>query len=205
MQKTFAYVRVSSRDQNTDRQIEAIRQYITDERALFIDKQSGHTFARAAYQSLKFQLRPGDVVYVKSLDRFGRNKSELKKEMEWFQQNGVVLRILDMPTTMMDYTQFGPLQKSIMEMVNNILLEVLATFAEQERVFIKERQKEGIAAAKKKKIKFGRPRVPFPAAWPDYYARWEKGEITAVTFREALGLKYSTFYNLLRRFKSGLS
>jgi DNA invertase Pin-like site-specific DNA recombinase len=202
MQKTFAYVRVSSRDQHTDRQIDAVRQYIADERDAFIDKQSGCTFERAAYKAMKLQLRPGDTVYVKSLDRFGRNKDEIKRELEWFRQSGVLLRILDMPTTLMDFSQFGPLQKSIMEMVNNILIEVLGTFAEQERAFIRERQKEGIAAAKKKSVKFGRPRVPIPAEWPDYYARWERGEITAVAFREALGLKYSTFYNLLRRFRS---
>ena len=205
MQKTFAYIRVSSRDQNTDRQIEAMRQYIADERDFCIDKQSGHTFERAAYQSMKLQLRPGDIVYVKSLDRFGRNKDEIKRELEWFRQTGVLLRILDMPTTLMDFSQFGPLQKSIMEMVNNILIEVLGTFAEQERTFIRERQKEGIAAARKKNVKFGRPRVPFPADWPEYYARWKRGEITAAAFMQALGLKYSTFYALVRRFKSGLS
>jgi DNA invertase Pin-like site-specific DNA recombinase len=205
MQKTFAYIRVSSRDQHTDRQTEAIGKYVSEERDIFIDKQSGYTFERAAYQAMKLQLRPGDTVYMKSLDRFGRNKEEIKRELEWFRQNGVILRILDVPTTMMDFSQFGSLQKAIMEMVNNILIEVLGTFAEQERAFIKERQKEGIAAARKKNVKFGRPRVPFPADWPDYYARWKRGEITAGAFMQALGLKYSTFYALVRRFKSGLS
>jgi DNA invertase Pin-like site-specific DNA recombinase len=205
MQKTFAYIRVSSRDQHTDRQLEALRQYVADERDFFIDRQSGQTFERAAYQAMKLQLRPGDIVYVKSFDRFGRNKDEMKRELEWFRQSGVLLRILDVPTTMMDFSQFGSLQKSIMEMANNILLEVLGTFAEQERNSIRERQKEGIAAARKKNVKFGRPRVPFPADWPDYYARWQRGEITAADFMQALGLKYSTFYALVRRFKSGLS
>jgi DNA invertase Pin-like site-specific DNA recombinase len=201
MQKTFAYIRVSSRDQHTDRQTEAMRPFVSDERAVFTDKQSGHTFARAAYQALKLQLRPGDTVYVKSLDRFGRNKDEMKRELEWFRQSGVTLRILDVPTTMLDFSQFGPLQKAIMEMVNNILIEVLGTFAEQERAFIKERQREGIAAAKKKNVKFGRPLTPFPPAWPDYYARWKQGEVTASGLMQALGLKRSTFYSLLKRFE----
>jgi DNA invertase Pin-like site-specific DNA recombinase len=101
---------------------------------------------------------------------------------------------------MLDFSQFGPLQKAIMEMANNILIEVLGTFAEQERAFIKERQREGIAA-KKKNVNFGRPLTPFPPAWPDYYARWKQGEVTASELMQALGLKRSILYSLLKRFE----
>jgi DNA invertase Pin-like site-specific DNA recombinase len=147
------------------------------------------------------QLRRGDTVYVKSLDRFGRNKDEIQKEMAQLKEKGVLVRILDLPTTLMDFGQFGDLQKAIMDMVNNVLLEVLGTFAEQERYFIKERQQEGIAAAQRKGTKFGRPATPYPENWEKNYQRWIKKEITAVKFMEESNLSRNTFYKLALRYK----
>ncbi len=200
--KTFAYIRVSTKEQNIERQLEALKPYVKKERDIFIDKTSGQNFNREAYQALKWQLRSGDTVFVKSLDRFGRNKEEIKTELEWFKQNGVIIRILDVPTTMMDFGQFGSLQKSIMEMVDNILIEVLGTFAEQERKMIKERQEEGIKNAKRKGVKFGRPTKEFPQDWANYYSRWKTGGATAVQTMVDLNIPKATFYRMVKEWET---
>lgn len=146
MEKVYGYARVSTREQNLDRQIAALRQYVTDERDIITDKESGKDFDRTGYQYLRERLiRPGDTLIVKSLDRLGRNKEQVMEELRHFRGDGVRVKILDLPTTMIDLPDG---QDWIVEMVNNILIEVLASIAEQERLTIRQRQAEGIAEAK---------------------------------------------------------
>lgn len=137
----YFYARVSSREQNLARQLEAAKQFTVDR--IFQDKESGKDFNRTAYQEMKSMLLPGDTVIVKSLDRLGRNKEATKDEMKWFKDHHVILRVLDLPTTMIEYPAG---QEWVMEMINNILVEVISTIAEQERVTIHSRQREGIDA-----------------------------------------------------------
>lgn len=192
--RNYGYIRVSSKDQNLDRQRESIRQYVADDHDIYEDKASGKDMDREGYKALKHTLRTGDTLYIHSLDRLGRNKTAVKNELQELTQKGIVLRILDIPTSMIDYHQFGTLQKSIMEMVNNILVEVLSTIAENERTNIKKRQMEGIEAAKKKKVKFGRPVREFPVGWAEDYLKWKAKEITAVLFMKKYNMASSTFY-----------
>lgn len=147
----YAYIRVSTKEQHLDRQIEAIKEYRPDE--VFADKLSGKNFDRPEYHRLKSMIRRGDEIIVKELDRLGRNKDAVKEELKWFKDNGVIVRVLDVPTTMIEL----PGQEWIAEMVNNILIEVIAAVAEQERKKIRQRQKEGIACARERGVKFGRP------------------------------------------------
>ena len=147
----YAYIRVSTKEQNLDRQIDAIKGYHPDE--VFADKTSGKDFDRPEYHRLKSVIRRGDEIIVKELDRLGRNKDAVKEELKWFKDNGVIVRVLDIPTTMIEL----PGQEWITEMVNNILVEVIAAVAEQERKKIRQRQKEGIACARERGVKFGRP------------------------------------------------
>lgn len=143
MSKYF-YGRVSSRDQNLARQLAAARAYAEiPEKNIYCDKESGKDFEREAYQELKSVLRPGDELIVKELDRLGRNKEETKDELRWMRENKIIVRILNLPTTLME---FPVGQEWVFDMVNNILIEVLGTIAEQEREKIRERQAEGIAA-----------------------------------------------------------
>lgn len=200
--KIFGYVRVSSKDQNLDRQIDSLKQYVSDDRDIFYDKLSGKDFDRPGYQSLKYTLRNGDILYIHSLDRLGRNKTEVKDELQELSSKGILVRILDVPTSLIDYNKFGPLQQSIMDMVNNILIEVLATMAESERVRIKERQREGIAAAKARNVKFGRPLAKFPDSWPEDYAAWRKGEVTATSIIRRYGISRSCFYTRVKLLES---
>lgn len=138
----YFYARVSSRDQSLARQLESARDYKNITR-VFTDKQSGKNFVRDGYQEMKRTLVPGDEVIVHALDRLGRNKEAIKEELAWFRGHGVVVRILNVPTTLIEYPAG---QEWVLDMVNNILIEVLGAFAEQERESIRKRQAEGIAA-----------------------------------------------------------
>ena len=201
--RIFGYIRVSTKEQNLDRQIESLRQYVTDERDIFADKLSGKDFNRPAYQTLRLVVRPGDTIYIHEMERLGRNKSEIKQELEYFKEQGVRVCILNLPTTMIDYGQFeSKMQRIIMEMVNNILIEVLATMAETERDNIRKRQREGIDAALKKGVRFGRPRKDLPSCWPEDRAKWEAGEVTAVSLMRKYGMSSSTFYQKINNYKS---
>lgn len=193
--RTYYYARVSSKDQNLDRQISAFLALGAQEREIITDKESGKDLDRTGYQALKnAMLRRGDTLVVKSLDRLSRNKSDIKNELQYFKDNGIRLKVIDLPTTMMDLPQG---QEWVFEMVNNILIEVLGTIAEQERATIKQRQAEGIESAKLKGKKLGRPALTFPANWDDVYAAWKAGEITAKTAMEKTGTKRTSFYKLV--------
>lgn len=200
MEKVYGYARVSTREQNLDRQIAALRQYVTDERDIITDKESGKDFDRTGYQYLRERLiRPGDTLIVKSLDRLGRNKEQVKEELQHYRADGVRVKILDLPTTMIELPEG---QDWIVEMVNNILIEVLASIAEQERLTIRQRQAEGIAEAKKQGRQLGRKKTDRPENWDEVTGLWKSGSITAVQAMDRLGLKKSTFYRMIREQES---
>ena len=197
MHKTFYYARVSTREQNLDRQLEAFYQLGADERNIITDKESGKNLDRPGYQTLKTTLlRPGDTLVVKSLDRLSRNKADIKNELQWFRDNGIRLKVIDLPTTMMNLPAG---QGWVFEMVNNILIEVLGTIAEQERVTIRQRQREGINTAKAKGKHLGRPPVKIPDNWDTVMAQWQAGTITAREAMRRTGLKKSSFYQQVKQ------
>ena len=192
--RTYYYARVSSKEQNLDRQIAAFLSLGAEERDIITDKESGKNLDRAGYQALKnAMLRRGDTLVIKSLDRLSRNKADIKNELQYFKDNGIRLKVIDLPTTMMELPEG---QEWVFEMVNNILIEVLGTIAEQERTTIHQRQAEGIAAAKAKGKKLGRPAVTIPENWNEVYASWKSGEITAKEAMKRTGLKRTSFYKL---------
>ncbi|MBR5265274.1 MAG: recombinase family protein [Clostridia bacterium] len=194
--RTYYYARVSSKEQNLDRQIAAFKALGATDRDIITDKESGKDLDRKGYQALKnAMLRSGDTLVIKSLDRLSRNKYDIHNELRYFKENGIRLKVIDLPTTMADLPEG---QEWVFEMVNNILIEVLGTIAEQERETIKKRQSEGIAAAKLKGKKFGRPALSFPANWDSVYASWKSGEITAKTAMEQTNTKRTSFYKLVK-------
>lgn len=198
--KWFGYIRVSSTDQNPDRQRDAMLALGISERDIFIEKKSGKDFERPVYQGMKAMLRHGDVVYIKSLDRFGRNKEQIMREWREITQDiGADIVVLDMP--ILDTTRFkqqGQQISGLENLISDIVLNLLSYFAEEERRRIKERQAEGIAAAKRKGKHLGRPRLAMPASFPEAYAAWRAGEITAVKAMKMTGLKRSKFYEMSR-------
>lgn len=162
-----------------------------------VDKQSGKDLDRPGYQALKgaLGLRSGDTLYIKSLGRLSRNKADIKGELEWFQKNNIRLMILDLPTSMI---QVPDGQEWIVEMINNILIEVLSSIAQQEREMIRARQREGIDAAKLAGKSFGRPKIFVPDNFSIVIKDWQDGKITAKEAMKLTGLKRSSFYNLAK-------
>ncbi len=199
MQKKYGYARVSSKEQNLDRQIDALRQYVVSDRDIITDKESGKDFDRQGWQMLRGQLlRDGDTLYIASLDRLGRNKAQVLEEMQTLKKLGVRLVVLDLPTTMMDAPEEN---KWVIDMINSLLIEVMTTIAEQERHTIRQRQAEGIAAAKARGKKLGRPAAGFPSDWARIYVAWKNGGISAVQAMQELGMKRSTFYKLVKEYE----
>ena len=195
----YFYTRVSSKDQNLARQLEEVKAYKNVDE-VFCDKQTGKNFNRPEYQRLKSIVREGDEVIVKEIDRLGRNKPESKEEIKWFAENGIILRILELPTTLIDFNG----QEWIREMINNILIEVLTTMAEQEVKKIDRRRAEGIAAmpiinGKKVSTKtgraYGRPQVEVTDDFEKFLEKQKRGEISVKECCKALSISRSTWYN----------
>lgn len=198
----FAYLRVSSVEQNQGRQLEGIKDYCKRENIelnndnIFLDKQSGKDFTRDKYIEMKGKLRANDVLIVYEMDRLGRNKQMIKEELEWFKANDIRIIILDIPTTQVNLDKFEEgIAKSMLDMINNILIEVLSTIAEEERKKIKKRQAEGITLAKAEGKYKGRKsivREDLPKDFSKLYKQWKDNKISAVQFASLLNLKSRT-------------
>lgn len=204
--KTFLYARVSTKDQNENRQIDALIKYCKDnniefsQRDIFIDKCSGKDIEREQYKILKHCLRSGDTLIIKELDRLSRRKADIKKELDYFKQHKIRVKILNIPTTLIDLPED---QEWVFDMVNNILIEVIGAIAEDEYKRIRQRQLEGIEAYKKRNGGkcAGRPPITFPKQWNLYYKEWKDKKITAKKCMEELGLKRNSFYKLVKEFE----
>ena len=191
----YGYVRVSSKDQNEDRQIIALRNQGIPEENLFVDKQSGKDFNRPQYKRLIRRLRRDDILYIKSIDRLGRNYDEILQQWQLLtKQKGIDIVVLDMP--LLDTRRGKDLLGTFL---SDIVLQVLSFVAENERTNIRQRQAEGIAAAKAKGKRLGRPCVAVPENWNEIHAAWRRGEITAKAAMEQTGLKRTSFYKLVNR------
>lgn len=201
MNISFAYVRVSTIEQSLDRQIDALKVYVTDEKYIYSDKASGKDMERTGFQNLLKAMRAGDTLYIKSIDRLGRNKAQIKEYLELFKKNGISMKILDMPTTMQDHPEG---QEWVLDMVNTILIEVYTTLAQQERANLLQRQAEGIAAAKSRGKHLGRPVLELPKEWFKHYKQWKKGEIKTIDFMGLVNMKKATFYKKVREYEESL-
>lgn len=195
--RTYGYCRISDKDQNESRQIKAMIDTGVDERFILLDKQSGKDFNRPQYQILKNALRQGDLLIIKSIDRLGRNYKEIIKEwQEITQEIKADIKVLDM--SMLDTT----LHKDLLgTFISDLILQVLAYVAEQERANIKQRQAEGIAVAKAQGKHLGRPRAGYPEDFNEVYSRWKGNQITAKRAMQELKLKTTTFYKLVKQYE----
>ena len=200
----YAYLRVSTKEQNLERQLIAVKEYRAELLAenIYSDKQTGKNFNRPAYEELKQKLRPGDELIIKELDRLGRNKKMIKEELEWFRKNKIIVRILNLPTTLIDFQG----QEWIFDMVNNILVEVMTSIAEEEVTKREMRQKEGIAAmpvveGKKVSLKTGRP-MGNPgkdlSEFPKFLEKTKKGDLSVAESCRQLGISRTHWYRLCK-------
>lgn len=185
----YGYVRVSSRDQNEDRQLIAMKELSIPDKNIFMDKQSGKDFNRPQYKKLLRRLKRDDLLYIKSIDRLGRNYEEIQNQWRILtKEKGIDIVVLDMP--LLDTRRGKDLMGTFL---SDIVLQVLSFVAENERTNIKQRQVEGIAAAKAKGIRFGRPPKPLPENFHLVYQQWKAGKITGVAAAKACGMPMSTF------------
>lgn len=185
----YGYIRVSTREQNEDRQLIALREMAVPEANLFIDKQSGKDFQRPQYKKLVRKLKKDDLLYIKSIDRLGRNYEEIQNQWRILTKDkGIDIVVLDMP--LLDTRRGKDLMGTFL---SDIVLQVLSFVAENERTNIRQRQAEGIAAAKARGVRFGRPPRPLPENYHSAYQRWKAGAITGTAAAKECGMALSTF------------
>ena len=189
MGNLYGYIRVSTRDQNEDRQLIALRELKIPEKNIFMDKQSGKDFNRPQYKRLVRKLKKDDLLYIKSIDRLGRNYAEILEQWRLLTQTkGADIVVLDMP--LLDTRRGKDLMGTFL---SDIVLQVLSFVAENERINIRQRQAEGIAAAKARGIRFGRPPKPLPENFHQIYQQWKNGKITGTAAAKLCGMPLSTF------------
>ena len=189
MSTTYGYIRVSTREQNEDRQLIAMREMGVEDRNIYMDKQSGKDFNRPNYKRLTKKLKRGDLLCIKSIDRLGRNYEEIQNQWRiLIKDRGADIVVLDMP--LLD-TRRG--KDLVGTFLSDIVLQVLSFVAENERSTIRRRQAEGIAAAKARGVKFGRPQRPLPDNYHSAYQRWKAGVITGTAAAKECGMPLSTF------------
>ena len=185
----YGYVRVSSRDQNEDRQLMAFETLRIPKKNIYIDKQSGKDFERPQYRKMVRKLKKDDLLYIKSIDRLGRNYEEILEQWRVLtKEKGIDIVVLDMP--LLDTRRGKDLMGTFL---SDIVLQVLSFVAENERSNIRQRQAEGIAAAKAKGVKFDRPPKPLPENFHNLYQKWKSGKITGTVAAKECGMPLSTF------------
>lgn len=196
MIKEYGYVRVSSRDQNEDRQMDALQTLVVMKN-IFVDRQSGKDFERPQYKRLVKKLKKDDLLYIKSIDRLGRNYTEIQEQWRFLtKEKGVDIVVLDMP--LLDTRRGKDLMGTFL---SDIVLQVLSFAAENERINIRQRQAEGIAAAKARGVRFGRPQIAMPECFEKTVRLWEQKEITVKEAVQRCGVSEATFYRRLREYR----
>ena len=193
--RKFGYIRVSSKDQNEARQVSAMLDFGISQRDIYIDKQSGKDFNREQYQLMVNNIRTGDLVVFLSLDRMGRNYTEIKEQWSYITNTlGADIKILDMELldTRCDESSLDR------KFMCDLILQILAYVAEKERLNIKSRQMQGIREAQSRNVKFGRPKATKPENWDEVIVKWQNNAITAKEAMAMLNLKRTTFYKLLK-------
>mgnify|MGYP001123673099 CR=1 FL=1 len=194
---TYGYVRVSSREQNGDRQLIALRELSIAEKNIFTDKQSGKDFDRPQYKKLVKKLKPDDLLYVKSIDRLGRNYEEILEQWRILtKEKRIDIVVLDMP--LLDTRRGKDLMGTFL---SDIVLQVLSFVAENERRNIRQRQAEGIAAAKARGVKFGRPSKALPDNFEQIHRKWRRGQLKLQEAADACAMPVSTFYAKAMQFE----
>lgn len=189
MGSIYAYIRVSSKEQNEDRQILAINELGIENKNIFIDKQSGKDFERPKYKKMVKKLKKDDLLYIKSIDRLGRNYAEILEQWRILtKEKGIDIVVLDMP--LLDTRRGKDLMGTFL---SDIVLQVLSFVAENERTNIRQRQAEGIAAAKARGVRFGRPPKPLPPGFHSIYQKWKNGKISGVDAAKSCNMPMSTF------------
>lgn len=194
---TYGYVRVSSIDQNEDRQLQAMKKLEITVKNIFVDKQSGKDFERPQYQKLLKKLKRGDLLYILSIDRLGRNYEEIQRQWRHLTKDvGIDICVIDMPIL-----DTRPYKDLLGTFVSDLILQVLSFVAENERDNIRKRQAQGIAAAKARGVRFGRPEAKLPEEFPVLVWQWERRQISTKELLKECNCSESTLYRRVREMR----
>ena len=200
MKKKYGYIRVSTKDQNPERQYQAMGKMGVDKKNIYEDKMSGYSFSRPAYKKMIKRMKINDVLVIKSIDRLGRNYSEILEQWRMLtKEKKIDIQVIDMPLLNTDSENEGLTGTFISDLV----LQILAYVAETERSFIKQRQAEGIAIAKANGVQFGRGRKEMPEKFESYYKMWKDGEVSVREAGKVLGISHTTFYRRCKEREAG--
>ncbi len=194
----YGYVRVSTREQNPERQFLVMQEQQIQKKNIYMDKMSGKNFSRPQYQKLLKRLKKGDVLVIKSIDRLGRNYREILEQWQKITKEiGADIQVIDMPLLNTNYSH----EDLTGVFISDLVLQILAYVAETERAFIRQRQAEGIAAAKQKGVRFGCRKLELPKDFEIYYQMWDEGKISLRKAAEALQMNHTTFYRRCKELK----
>jgi DNA invertase Pin-like site-specific DNA recombinase len=202
--RNYSYIRVSTKEQNPDRQIDSLKSLNVDidERDIYIDYMSGKTLDRPYYQALKRSIRTGDTLYIKSLDRFSRSKKDMKSEWQWFIERDIDIVVLDTP--LLSTTNYKQMGKGVGQFISDLILEILSWLAEEEVRMINERTNQGIQSARDRGVVFGRPKKSIDDKFTSLYDKWKKGEIFAVEAIKQSDMSKATFYRRVKEHEESL-
>lgn len=199
--RNFAYIRCSTKQQSEFRQLDALKGFKIDPRDIYVDKASGRDFNRPEWAALKRTIRDGDTLFIKSLDRLGRNKKCILQEWDWLIKNNINIVVLDMP--LLDTRKYDELD-GVGSLITNLVLEILTWLSEEEFITTKIRQREGIESSKKRGMKFGRPKINIDNRFKEVYFKWKTNNITAVEAMGILNMKKNTFYRRVKEFEKNI-
>lgn len=198
--RVYGYIRVSTREQNIERQMVSLYEAEVDKKNIFIDKQSGKDFQRPAYEKMMRHIREGDLIIIKSIDRLGRNYHDIMEQWRIItKEKKADIRIQDMP--LLDTTKTRDLLGTF---ISDVVLQLLSFVAENERDNIRQRQAEGIAAAKAKGVKFGKPTIPLPDNFSELYQEWQEARISLKEFANICNMGRSTLYKHIGEHRKNL-
>ncbi|KWU61003.1 recombinase family protein [Priestia megaterium] len=199
MGNRFGYIRIFKKEKNFDTQIENLKLYVIDEKNIYSDKASVRHIEREGFQNLLRVIRKGDTLYLNSVDHLGRTKQQIGDYLKQLDERGVRVKIISLSTTIKSSVES---EERVLEIINSVIIKIYTLMAQQQKETMKQRQLEGIAAAKAKGIHIGRPVLELPNEWGEIYKEWKGGKVKTKTFIDKMNMKKSTFYKKVKEYEN---
>ncbi|MCE4092776.1 recombinase family protein [Priestia aryabhattai] len=199
MGNRFGYIRIFKKEKNFDTQIENLKLYVIDEKNIYSDKASVRHIEREGFQNLLRVIRKGDTLYLNSVDHLGRTKQQIGDYLKQLDERGVRVKIISLSSTIKSSVES---EEKVLEIINSVIIKIYTLMAQQQKETMKQRQLEGIAAAKAKGIHIGRPVLELPNEWGEIYKEWKGGKVKTKTFIDKMNMKKSTFYKKVKEYEN---
>ncbi|MBK0295939.1 recombinase family protein [Bacillus sp. S34] len=199
MGNRFGYIRIFKKEKNLDTQIETLKLYVIDEKNIYSDKARVRHIEREGFQNLLRVIRKGDTLYLNSVDHLGRTKQQIGGYLKQLDERGVRVKIIDLSSAIKSSVEN---EEKVLEIINSVIIKIYTLIAQQQKETMKQRQLEGIAAAKAKGIHVGRPVLELPNEWDEIYKEWKGGKVKTKTFIDKMNMKKSTFYKKVKEYEN---